>query len=42
MTLVKSAAKKSFAQKTDFLGLSKFSIGKIVFWLKLFFAYTFY
>jgi hypothetical protein len=28
MTLVKSAPKKSFAQK--------FSIGKIVFWLKLF------
>jgi hypothetical protein len=34
MTLVKKAPKKSFAQKTDFLG--KFSIGKIVFWLKLF------
>jgi hypothetical protein len=30
MTLVKSAPKKSFAQKTDFFGL------KIVFWLKLF------
>jgi hypothetical protein len=28
MTLVKSALKKSFAQKTDFLGLDK-----IVFWL---------
>ncbi len=37
MTLVKSAAEKSFAQNTDFLGLSgKFSIGKIVCWLKLF------
>jgi hypothetical protein len=35
MTFLKSAPKKSFAQKTDFLGL-KFSIGKIVFWLKLF------
>jgi hypothetical protein len=31
MTLVKSAPKKSFAQKTDF-----FSIAKIFFWLKLF------
>jgi hypothetical protein len=31
MTLVKSAPKKSFARKTDFL-----DIGKIVFWLKLF------
>jgi hypothetical protein len=34
MTLVKSAPKKSFAQKTDFL--RTFSIAKIVFWLKLF------
>ncbi len=33
MTLVKSAPKKSFAQKTDFV---RTSIGKIVFWLKLF------
>jgi hypothetical protein len=46
MTLVKSAPKKSFAQKTDFLGKRKsFSqktilpienLPKIVFWLKLF------
>jgi hypothetical protein len=38
MILVKSAPKKSFAQKTFFLGLFQFqfSIGKIVFWLKLF------
>jgi hypothetical protein len=37
MTLVKSAPKKSFAQKTDFFRtLGKFSIDKIVFWLKLF------
>jgi hypothetical protein len=36
MTLVKSAPKKSFAQKTNFLGLRQFSIAKIVFWLKLF------
>jgi hypothetical protein len=35
MTLVKSAPKKSFALKTDFLG----SIGKIVFWLKLFWVH---
>ncbi len=34
VTLVKSAPKKSFAQKMIFWGL--FSIGKIVFWLKLF------
>jgi hypothetical protein len=34
MTLVKSALKKVLPQKTDFAG--KFSIGKIVFWLKLF------
>jgi hypothetical protein len=34
MTLVKSAPKKSFAQKTDFLG--KISVGKIIFWLQLF------
>ncbi len=37
MTFVKSAPKKNFAQKTDFFSdLGKFSIGKIVFWLKLF------
>jgi hypothetical protein len=34
MSLVKSAPKKSFAQKTDFL--RTFSIGKKVLWLKLF------
>jgi hypothetical protein len=34
MTSVKSAPKKNFAQKTDFF--RTFSIGKIVFWLKLF------
>jgi hypothetical protein len=33
MTFVKSAPKKSFAPKTDFF---RMSIGKIVFWLKLF------
>ncbi len=37
MTLVKSASKKSFAQKTIFLGT--FSIGKTVFWLKLFWVH---
>ncbi len=39
MTLVKSAPKKSFAPKTDVfrtLNFSKFSIAKIVSWLKLF------
>jgi hypothetical protein len=35
MTLVKSVPKKSFAQKPFFWDLGKFSIGKIVFWLKL-------
>jgi hypothetical protein len=36
MTSVTSAPKKSFAQKTDFfIDFCKFSIGKIVFWLKL-------
>jgi hypothetical protein len=39
MTLVKSAPKRSFARKTDFLG--KFSTGKIVFWLQLFFGVLF-
>ncbi len=39
MTLVKSAPKKSFAQKTDIFSLGKFSIGKIVFWLKLFWVH---
>ncbi len=34
MILVKSAPKKSFAQKADFF--RTFSIGNIVFWLKLF------
>ncbi len=42
LTLVKSAPKISFAQKYDFLGLSKFSIGKIVFVDKIFFGCTFY
>ncbi len=37
MTLVKSAPKKVLPKKPIFLGLlGKFSIGKIVFWLKLF------
>ena len=36
MTLVKSAPKKSFAQKIDFFRTFQFSIGKIVYWLKLF------
>jgi hypothetical protein len=37
MTLVKSAAKKVLPKKPILLGLlGKFSIGKIVFWLKLF------
>jgi hypothetical protein len=37
MTLVKSAPKKVLTKQPIFLGLkSKFSIGKIVFWLKLF------
>jgi hypothetical protein len=36
MTLVKSAPKKSFAQKTDFLRLGKIFISKKVFWQKLF------
>ncbi len=40
MTIVKSAPKKSFAQKTEDLG--KFSIGKIVFLAKTFFGCTFY
>jgi hypothetical protein len=35
MTIVKSAPKKGFAQKNDFFR-GKFSIGNIVFWLKLF------
>jgi hypothetical protein len=39
MTLVKSAPKKSFAQKTDIF--RTFSIGKIVFLLKLFFGALF-
>jgi hypothetical protein len=34
LTLIKSAPKKSFAQKTYFAGT--FSIGETVFWLKLF------
>ncbi len=36
MTLVKSATKKSFSQKNEFFRTFKFSIAKIVFWLKLF------
>jgi hypothetical protein len=41
MTLVKSAPKKSFARKNDFLKLRQISIGKIVFWLKLFWGALF-
>ncbi len=41
LTFVKSAPKNSFAQKPIILDLGKCSIGKIVFWLKLFFGELF-
>jgi hypothetical protein len=42
MTLVKSAPKKSFAQKTDFLGLRQIFNWPNSFLAKTFFGCTFY